>query len=263
MPACAWPPRLRQRALAGLRYRRLRLCWRALHQHARLRRHRREAHQCPPRLGRRRRRGIRFRAALERQARISLQPSSIAPTFASPRRGAQFRPRLPAGPYRPQPQGRLAGIEQPHSEDRPDRPEIRSLGNPWPDHVSWTGLPAFRAPYTGTNSLRPRARRRPPGANSLYLSAQALGRRRGLLQPRTAAGLRFERHRRRCWIPAARRRSRTSPTRTTTPRGCLCDRPSDLAASRKSLPADGSSLRARSTSQADAAGRQVLGGRCL
>ena len=31
-------------------------------------------HQRPPGLGRRRRRGIRLRAALERQARISLQP---------------------------------------------------------------------------------------------------------------------------------------------------------------------------------------------
>ena len=59
--------------LAGLRHRRPGLCRRALSQFARGRR-RGKDHSPPARLGRRRRHRIRLRAALERAARISLQP---------------------------------------------------------------------------------------------------------------------------------------------------------------------------------------------
>ena len=77
---------------------------------------------------------------------------------------------------------------------RPDRYRIRSLGNPWPDHLSGSGLSGIpRALY--------RHQQPDPGAAvSGHLEQQplserpALGRRRGLLQSRTAAGLRFERH---------------------------------------------------------------------
>ena len=59
------------------------------------------------------------------------------------------------------------------------------------------GYPAFRAPYTGTNSLTP-ARAVPGDLEQQPVSERAaLGRRRGLLQSRTAAGLWPERHRRR------------------------------------------------------------------
>ena len=49
------------------------------------RRQRRKDPEHPPRLGRRRRPGIRLRAALERAAGISLQPVRTAPTSAFPR----------------------------------------------------------------------------------------------------------------------------------------------------------------------------------
>ena len=176
--------------------------------------------------------------------------SSTAPTFASRRaRNTASTLDFQSAAHRPQPQGRLAGIDELDAEDRSDRSRIRSLGNPRPDHLSAAGLSGIpRALYRHQQPDAGAA-----GAGDLEqqpLSERpALGRRRGLLQSRTAAGLRLERHRRRSPdFPTARRRNRTSPTRITTPRGCSCARPSASAASRKSWPADSSSSRARSTS---------------
>ena len=154
-----------------------------------------------------------------------------------------------SGAHRPQPQGRLAGINELDAEDRSDRSRIRSLGNPRPDHLSGAGLSGIpRALYrhqqpdagaAGTGDLEQQPLSERP----------ALGRRRGLLQSRTAAGIRLERHRR------PRRISQRRGAEVELPLPALqhlaavsCARPSDSAASRKSLPADSSSSRARSTS---------------
>ena len=141
------------------------------------------------------------------------------------------------------------GSNELDAEDRSDRSRIRPLGNPRPDHLSAAGLSGIpRALYRHQQPDAGAA-----GAGDLeqqpFSERPALGRRRGLLQSRTAAGIRLERHRRRSpAFPTARRRSRTSPTRITTPRGCSCARPSASAASRKSWPADRCSSPARSTS---------------
>ena len=72
--------------------------------------------------------------------------------------------------------------------------------NRWEIHGQTTylpqGYPAFRAPYTGTNSLTPARQAQATWSNSLFSQHAALGRRRGLLQSRTAAGFWTERHRR-------------------------------------------------------------------
>ena len=166
------------------------------------RRQRREAHQRPARLGCRRRRRICLRAALERAAGISLQP------VRKSRRPLPFRNTIfldagfPVASRRAEPQGRLAGIEQLDAEDSADRSGIRSLGNSWPDHLSAARL-----------SRLPRALYRPQqpdagAANAGDLEQQpvpehaAVGGRRALLQPRTAAGFRVERHRRRRGFPS-------------------------------------------------------------
>ncbi len=111
------------------------------------------------------------------------------------------------------------------------------------------GYPAFHAPYSGPNSLTPAPQLQETWSNSLLPERAALGGRRGLLQSRTAAGIRIERHgRSRRASPAARRKNQTSPTRITARRGCSCARPSALAASRKNSPAGSCNSPARSTS---------------
>ena len=104
--------------------------------------------------------------------------------------------------------------------------ESQPLGNPRPDHLSAAGLSGIS---------RAVQRRQQPDAGAAGagdLEQQpvsqhaALGRRRGLLQSRTAAGFWAQRHRRRSAAsPTAKRRSRTSPTRITTPHGCSSARP--------------------------------------
>ena len=99
-------------------------CRRAVCQFARGRR-RGKRHPPPARLGRRRRAGIRLCPALERQTRISLQPVRTRQHSFSLGRANQFDARLPTDSHRPQPQGRLAGVEQLEAqerlEDRSDR----------------------------------------------------------------------------------------------------------------------------------------------
>ena len=133
-------------------------------------------------LGGRRRCGIRLRAALERQARISLQPVRPRQRSLPLGRGAQFDARLPASAHRPQPQGRLAGIEQLDAEDGPDRSGIRPLGNPRPEHLSRSGLPSL--PRALHRHQQPDAGTTVPGhLEQQPLSERpALGGRRGLLQ---------------------------------------------------------------------------------
>ena len=171
-------------------------------------------------------------------AGISLQPVRTRQRPLPLGRAIQFDARFPAAAHRPQPQGRLAGIEELDAEDRPDRSRIRPLGNPRPDHLSAAGLSGVpRALY---RHQQPDARAAGPGdlEQQPVSERPALGGRRGLLQSRTAAGIWPERHRgRRRLSRTAKRRNPTSPTRITTPRGCSCARPLASAASRKSLPA--------------------------
>ena len=113
--------------------------------------------------------------------------------------GTQYNSTLDfqSAPHRPQPQGRLAGIEQLDAEDRADRYRIRPLGNPRPDHLSAAGLSGVsRALY---RHQQPDAGAAGPGdlEQQPVSERPALGGRRGLLQSRTAAGIWLERHRRR------------------------------------------------------------------
>jgi hypothetical protein len=114
--------------------------------------------------------------------------SSTAPTFASLGRAIQFDARLPAGAHRPQPQDRLAGIEQLDAEDRLTDPE----SDRWEIHGQTTylpqGYPAFRAPYTGTNSLTPARQAQATWSNSLYLTPGSGKAAMVYYQSRTAAG---------------------------------------------------------------------------
>ena len=208
--------------------------------------------------------GICLRAALERQARISLQPVRSRRRSLPLGRGTQFDARLPAGAHRPQPQGRLAGIKDLDTEDRPDRSRIRSLGNPWPDHLSGAGLSGIpRALY---RHQQPDARA--AGAGHLeqqpLSERQALGRRRGLLQSRTAAGIWPERHRRSRRISQRRSAEVELPLPALQHLAAVCA--PDLRIRRRAGRACQRAAAARGQGrrqQADAAGRQVLGRRCL
>jgi high affinity Mn2+ porin len=124
------------------------------------------------RLGRRRRRRIRLRAALERAAGISLQPVRAAPTSAFLGRAA--RSTLDFQSLRV---GLNRKIDWPGSAARcaegfPDRSRIRPLGNPRPDHLSAARLSGFRALYTGTNSLTPAPQAQATWSNSLFLNVR-------------------------------------------------------------------------------------------
>ena len=105
----ARPPRLCQRALAGLRHRRFRLRRRALRQYARRRPDEKHINVRP---GWAAGAGVEYAFAphWSVQARISLHP--VRPRQCPlPLGGAiQFDARLPADAHRPQPQDRLAGI---------------------------------------------------------------------------------------------------------------------------------------------------------
>ena len=112
------------------------------------------------------------------------------------------------------------------------------------------GYPPFRAPYSGPNSLPPSASSRETWTVSAFLGVRLLAGRRALLQSRAAAGLRRRQHHgRRAAIPTARRRSRTSLSRATTPRACSCARRSAWAASARRSRASTASSRARRTSR--------------
>ena len=122
---------------------------------------------------------------------ISLQPVRVVPTSASRRRAVHTRRSISS-------QLRIGlnrkidwpGSNELDAEDRSDRPRIRSLGNPRPNHLSAAGL--SRIPRALHRHQQPDAgarRHRRPGATASYLNAAALGRRRGLLQSRTAAGV--------------------------------------------------------------------------
>ena len=140
----ARPPRLRLRSLAALCHRRACLCRRALCQLAADRR-RGEASQRPARLGRRRRRRICLRAALERAAGISLQPVRTRQRPAGVRHAIFVVAGFPVDPRRSQPQDRLAGIAGLLAEDVVERSRIRPLGNSRPDHLSAARLSAASA----------------------------------------------------------------------------------------------------------------------
>ena len=130
----ARPRRIRERFVAGLCHRRIGLGGRALRQHAR-HRQRGKGAEHTARLGRGRRRRIRFRAALERAAGISLQP--IRPCRRHLPVGNEIRldARFPIAARRSQPQDRLAGGAHIQTRDVAERSRIRSLGNSRPDHV--------------------------------------------------------------------------------------------------------------------------------
>ena len=107
------------------------------------------------RLDRRRRRRIRLRAALERAARISLQQVRERQRHLPVGRTIFVVDGFPEPADRPQSQDRLAGRADLQSEVRRDRHRIEPLGDPRPVDALAQGYPAFRAPYTGPNSLLP------------------------------------------------------------------------------------------------------------
>ena len=193
----ARPHRLRQRAVAGLRHRRSGLGRRTLSQYARRSATTKSTSTSgsagPPAPAW----NMPSRRTGACGSNISTA-SSNAPTSAFPS-GAQYNSTLDFQSLRI---GLNRKVDWPGStkldaEDRSDRSRIRPLGNPRPDHLSAAGLSGI-----------PRALYRPEqpdagaaGAGDLeqqpVSERPALGGRRGLLQSRTAAGIRLERHRRR------------------------------------------------------------------
>ena len=95
-----------------------------------------------------------------------------APTLLSIGRATLLDAGFPVDPRRPQPQGRLAGIDSLTPKTDLTDPE----SDRWEIHGQTTylgqGYPAFRAPYTGTNSLTPAPQSQATWSNSLYLNAR-------------------------------------------------------------------------------------------
>ena len=79
---------------------------------------------------------------------------------------------FPVDPPRPQPQGRLAGLGSLTPKTSLTDPE----SDRWEIHGQTTylpqGYPAFRAPYTGPNSLTPAPQAQATWSNSLFLNAR-------------------------------------------------------------------------------------------
>ena len=99
------------------------------------------------------------------------------------------------------------------------------------------GYPSFRSPYLGDNSFTPGAQTRNTWTSAL-ISECGCGRAASSTTIPNCCRASV------CTTPSvsrasrtARRRSRTSPIRTTTRRGCSCAKPSGSAASRKQLEA--------------------------
>ena len=195
-----------------------------------------------------------FAPHLEREGSNISMPSSGRQTSVFPSGTAvQFGARLPVA-------SASASIARSTGRD-PDwtrRPTLTSIPESDSPGESMARPPIWgRAirlsarPIAGTNSLNARAAGpgRPGATSPLHLNARLWEGGEVYYNPELLQGFGIERHASVSPdFPAARRRSRTSPTRTTTPRGCMCARPSDLAASRKSSPAGSSNSRARSTS---------------
>ena len=160
-------------------------------------------------------------------------------------------------------------VDWPGSNSRTPKTDLTDPeSDRWEIHGQTTylgqGYPAFRAPYTGTNSLTPGA------AVAGHLEQQplserpALGRRRGLLQSRTAAGLRPERHRRPRRIFQRRGAEVELPLPALQHLAAVCA--PDLRIRRRAGRARQRAAAACGQGrrqQADAAGRQVLGRRRL
>ena len=174
------------------------------------------------------------------RANVTLLPSGVQHTstldFQSLRIGLNRKIDLPGSPgWKPK-------------TDITD-PEFEPLGDPRPDHLSAAGLSGVsravhrhQQPHAGAAGESD-LEQRPLSQHA------ALGRRRGLLQSRTAAGLWPERHRRASRASrTARRKNPTSPTRITTPRGCSSARPLASAANRRNCRAARCSSPTRSTS---------------
>ena len=107
----------------------------------------------------------------------------------------------------------------------------------WEIHGQTTYLPQgygrFRAPYTGTNSFTPAPQAQATWSNGLYLNARLWEGGEVYYNPELLQGFGLNNTVGAGAFPTARRKNPISPTRTTTPRGCSCARPLDLAASRK------------------------------
>ena len=197
----ARPPRLRHQSLAVLRHRRIGLRGRALHQHAR-RRQRRKASSTSGSVGPP---APVSNMALRRTgvcgSNISTASTS-APTSAF-RRARSIPPRSIssrcASGSTARSIGRARRAWTPKHDA--DRSGIRPLGNPRPDHLSAAGLSGL--PRALQRHQQPDAGAAGAGDLEQQPVSQhaALGRRRGLLQSRTAAGIRTERHRRRRRLP--------------------------------------------------------------
>ena len=240
----ARPHRLRKWTLARIRYRRAGLRRRTLCQFTR-RRRRGKAYPAAARLGRRRRTEYAF--APHWSVRLEYLYSQFGRADIRFPSGAQYNSSLDFHSLRI---GLNRKVDWPgkqlDTQDRSDRSRIRPLGNSRPDHLSAAGLSGI--PCALHRTEQPDARAAGPGdlEQQSVPERKAVGRRRCLLQSRTAAGIWPERHggRRRA-SPTARRRSPTSPTRITIHRGCFCGRPLASAASRRSLPAGRPNLAAR------------------
>ena len=228
-------------------------------------RRRRKAPQRPARLGRRRRRRICLRAALERCGSNISTTGSRMPTSGC-RRARNIPRRLDFQSIRVGLNRKIDWPGSPHFSPK------TSLSDPesdrWEIHGQTTYLPQGYPALSRALYRHQQPDAGAAGAGDLeqrpVSERAALGGRRGLLQPRTAAGIRLERHRRR------RRLSQRRSAEIQLPLPAL----QHLAA----VPAPDLRLRRRAgrTGErtgparrqgrrlaADAAGRQVRGDGCL
>ena len=168
----ARPHRLRQRALARLRHRRLRLCRRALHQHAR-RRPIEEKH-INVRPGWAAGAGLEYAFAPHWSVRLEYLYSQFDRANIRFPSGAEYNSTLDFQQVRI---GLNRKVDWPGSNSWTPKTDLTDPeSDRWEIHGQTTylgqGYPAFRAPYTGTNSLTPAPQAQATWSNSLYLNAR-------------------------------------------------------------------------------------------
>ena len=164
--------RLRQRALAGLRHRRLRLCRRAFHQYAR--RRRRDQKHINVRPGWAAGAGVEYAFAPHWSVKLEYLYSQFDRANIRFPSGAEHNSTLDFQQLRI---GLNRKVDWPGSNSRTPKTDLTDPeSDRWEIHGQTTylgqGYPAFRAPYTGTNSLTPARQAQATWSNSLYLNAR-------------------------------------------------------------------------------------------
>ena len=255
----ARPRRLCQRTLALLRHRRLRLCRRTLHQHARVGPDQKHINVRP---GWAAGAGLEYAFAPHWSVRLEYLYSQFDRANVRFPSGAEHSSTLDFQQVRI---GLNRKVDWPGSKSWTPKTDLTDPeSDRWEIHGQTTylgqGYPAFRAPYTGTNSLTPAPQAQATWSNSLYLNARLWEGGEVYYNPELLQGFGLNDTVGAAGFPNGEAQKSNFPYPHYNTSRLFVRQTFGLAASRRSLPADSSSSRARSTSTADAAGRQVLGG---